>query len=67
MNYTVITQFTPGDNSLYVSQLVRGVESWTYTSETEAQTKLDELIAADSSGRVYKIISYPEDPNPIPL
>ena len=67
MNYTVMAQFIPGDDNVYVSQLIKGEQSWTYTNEEEAQAKLNELVSADTSERVYKIVSYPEDPNPIPL
>ena len=51
-------QLTPGDNTVYVAGFVSGIESFTYETLTEAQTKLAELQAVETGSREYYIYSY---------
>ena len=48
--------------NVYVASLEKGGEAYTYTTLEEAEAKMAELKAADTTGRDYYVSSYPEDP-----
>ena len=67
MQYAIMKQHVPGSNDIWtaVYETIDGeLSSVVFTSETEAASKLSQLQAAESNGRSYKIISYPDNPNP---
>jgi hypothetical protein len=56
--YTVKMQMTPGDDSIYTTGLTPGGDSWTYETYAEAEAKMLELKATDTTDRVYDIHTY---------
>ena len=42
--------------NVYVEKLTTDDTIYTFDTESEANTKRDELIAADSTNRIYKVI-----------
>ena len=56
--HTIMRQLIPGDNTVYVAAFTPDVESFTYETLEEAQTKLAELQAAETGSRAYYIYSY---------
>lgn len=56
--HTIMRQLIPGDNTVYVAAFTPDVESFTYETLTEAQTKLAELQAAETGSREYYVYSY---------
>jgi hypothetical protein len=63
MQYTIMMQKIPGDNSVYVSQLNNAQEAYNYTMYEEASTKKIELESLDHTGRIYTIASYNDEIN----
>lgn len=55
MVYQVQMQFIPGNDSIWVAHLAPGDPIYEYDNELEAQTKADELQAADDTGRKYRV------------
>jgi hypothetical protein len=53
--YTIQKQFIPGNDSIWVQQLTSEDTIFTFETEAEAQAKADELISADTEGRLYRI------------
>lgn len=56
--HTIMAQFIPGDNTVYVAGFTPEIESFTYETLTEAETKLAELQAIETGSREYYIYSY---------
>ena len=63
MQYTIMMQKIPGDNSVYVAQLTNIQEAYNYTTYEEANTKKTELESLDHTSRVYTIASYNDEIN----
>ena len=63
MQYTIMMQKIPGDNSVYVAQLTNTEEAYNYTTYEEASTKKTELQSLDHTGRDYTIASYNDEIN----
>jgi hypothetical protein len=55
MIYQVQMQFIPGNDSIWVAHLNPEDPIYEYDNESEAQTKADELQAADLTGRKYRV------------
>ena len=55
MIYQVQMQFIPGNDSIWVAHLNPEDPIYEYNNEAEAQTKADELQAADLTGRKYRV------------
>lgn len=53
--YQVQMQFIPGNDQIWVAQLTPNDPIYQYNNESEAQTKADELQAADPTGRLYRV------------
>ena len=53
--YQVQMQFIPGNDQIRVAQLNPTDPIYEYDNEPEAQAKADELQAADSTGRKYRV------------
>lgn len=53
--YTIIKQFIPGNNQIWVSKLDDNDPIYSYDNEQEAIDKAAELQANDSTGRLYKV------------
>jgi hypothetical protein len=54
--YQIQQQFIPGNPQIWVARLAEGDEDFIFDTEDEANTKMEELIANDNTGREYKII-----------
>jgi hypothetical protein len=54
--YQVQMQFIPGNDSIWVLKLHPEDPIYEYSDEAEAVNKANELQAADSSGRAYKVV-----------
>jgi hypothetical protein len=54
MIYQVQMQFIPDNDSIWVAHLNPEDPIYEYDNEPEAQTKADELQAADPTGRKYR-------------
>ena len=63
MQYTIMMQKIPGDNSVYVAQLDNTQEAYNYTMYEEANTKKTELESLDHTGRIYTLASYNDEIN----
>ena len=63
MQYTIMMQKIPGDNSVYVAQLTNTQEAYNYMMYEEANTKKTELESLDHTGRIYTISSYNDEIN----
>jgi hypothetical protein len=55
MIYQVQMQFIPDNDSIWVAHLNPEDPIYEYNNEAEAQTKADELQAADLTGRKYRV------------
>jgi hypothetical protein len=55
MIYQVQMQFIPDNDSIWVAHLNPEDPIYEYDNEPEAQTKADELQAADLTGRKYRV------------
>jgi hypothetical protein len=55
MVYEVQMQFIPGNDQIWVAHLTPSDPIYQYDNEAEAQAKADELQAADTTGRKYRI------------
>ena len=49
-------QFVPGNDMIWVAQLTSEDPIYNYDTQAEAQAKADELQAADSTERQYRVI-----------
>jgi hypothetical protein len=54
--YQVQMQFVPGNDIIWVAQLTPEDPIYNYDNEAEAQAKADELQAADTTGRQYRVV-----------
>jgi hypothetical protein len=54
--YQIQQQYIPGLSQIWVARLAEGDEDFIFDTEEEANTKLAELVAADDTGREYKIV-----------
>jgi hypothetical protein len=54
--YQIQQQFIPGNPQIWVVKLAEGDEDFIFDTEEEANTKMEELIANDNTGREYKIV-----------
>lgn len=50
-------QFIPGSDAIWVAHLTLSDPIYEYDNEPEAQAKADELQAADSTGRLYRVMA----------
>jgi hypothetical protein len=55
MKYTVLMQFIPGNDQIWVSKLAPNDPEYIYDNEQDAINKAAKLQAADSTGRLYKV------------
>lgn len=55
MIYQVQMQFIPGSDQIWVARLNPDDPIYEYDNELEAQAKADELQAADTTGRKYRV------------
>ena len=55
MVFQVQMQFIPDNDSIWVAHLAPGDPIYDYDNEPEAQAKADELQAADTTGRKYRV------------
>ena len=55
MVYEVQMQFIPGNSQIWVAHLTPADPIYQYDNEAEAQAKADELQAADTNGRKYRV------------
>jgi len=54
--YQVQMQFVPGNDIIWVAQLTPEDPIYNYDNEAEAQAKADELQAADTTERQYRVV-----------
>ena len=55
MTFQVQMQFIPGNDQMWVARLTPEDPIYEYETEAEAQTKAEELQAADTTGRQYRV------------
>jgi hypothetical protein len=55
MVYEVQMQYLPGNSQIWVAHLTPDDPIYQYDNEAEAQVKADELQAADTTGRKYRV------------
>jgi hypothetical protein len=53
--YQVQMEFIPGNSTIWVARLTPEDPIYEYDNEPQAQAKADELQAADSTGRLYRV------------
>jgi hypothetical protein len=53
--YQVQMQYIPGNDQIWVARLASEDPIYEYDNEIEAQAKADELQAADTTGRQYRV------------
>ena len=53
--YQVQMQYIPGNDQIWVARLTSEDPIYEYDNEIEAQAKADELQAADTTGRQYRV------------
>jgi hypothetical protein len=53
--YQVQMEFIPGNSTIWVAHLTPEDPIYEYDNEPEAQAKADELAAADTTGRLYRV------------
>jgi len=53
--FKVEMQFIPGNSQMWVLKLNPDDPIYEYDNEAEAQAKAEELQAADSTGRLYRV------------
>jgi hypothetical protein len=56
MQYTIIMQYIPGSDQIWVNRLTTEDPIYIYDTEIEATAKAAELQAADPTGRQYKAV-----------
>jgi hypothetical protein len=56
MIYQVQMQFIPGNDTIWVLKLEPNDPTWEYETYEEAVDKANELDAADTSGRKYRVV-----------
>ena len=56
MKYTVVMQFIPGSDQIWVQQIDPNGPVYVYDNSSEAEAKAQELQAADSTVRKYKVM-----------
>jgi hypothetical protein len=56
--FTVIMQFIPGSDQIWVSRLSENDPIYSYSIEQEAIIKASELQTIDPTGRQYKVQSF---------
>lgn len=56
--HTIMGQFIPGDNTVYVALSVPDIDYNTYATFVEAEVKLAEVRDAETGSREYRIYSY---------
>jgi hypothetical protein len=54
--YQIQQQYIPGLSQIWVARLAEGDEDFIFDTEEEANIKLAELTANDTSGREYRIV-----------
>ena len=54
--YQIQQQFIPGNPQIWVARLAEGDEDFIFDTEEEANIKMAELVAADDTGREYKVV-----------
>jgi hypothetical protein len=54
--YQIQMQFIPGNDQIWVARLTPEDPIYEYLTEEEAQVKADELQAADTTGRQYRVM-----------
>jgi len=54
--YQVKMQYVPGNRIIWVAQINSTDPIYNYDTEAEAQAKADELQAADTTGRQYRVV-----------
>lgn len=64
MLFEVQMQFIPGNDQIWVARLNPDDPIYQYDNYEEAQAKADELQAADTTGRLYRV-SQLQTPEPI--
>jgi hypothetical protein len=55
MVYEVQMQYLPGNSQIWVAHLTPSDPIYQYDNEAEAQAKADELQAADTNSRKYRV------------
>jgi hypothetical protein len=55
MLFQVEMEFIPGNSQIWVARLTPEDPIYQYDNEQEAQAKADELQAADTTGRLYRV------------
>ena len=55
MIYEIQMQYLPGNSQIWVAHLTPSDPIYQYDNEAEAQAKCDELAAADTNGRKYRV------------
>ena len=56
--HTIMGQFIPGDDTVYVALSVPDIDYNTYATLVEAEVKLAEVRDAETGSREYRIYSY---------
>ena len=56
--HTIMGQFIPGDDTVYVALSVPDIDYNTYATLIEAEVKLAEVRDAETGSREYRIYSY---------
>jgi hypothetical protein len=59
--YKVEMQFVPGLSQIWVEKLNPEDPVYRYDNEAEAQAKAEELQAADTTGRLYRVSVFTVD------
>jgi hypothetical protein len=54
--WQVQMEFIPGNSAIWVAHLTPSDPIYEYDNEPEAQAKANELQAADTTGRLYRVM-----------
>ena len=54
--WQVQMEFIPGNSTIWVAHLTPSDPIYEYDNDPEAQAKADELQAADTTGRAYRVV-----------
>ena len=54
--WQVQMEFIPGNSAIWVAHLTPSDPIYEYDNEPEAQAKANELQAADTTGRAYRVV-----------
>jgi hypothetical protein len=54
--WQVQMEFIPGNSAIWVAHLTESDPIYEYDNEPEAQAKANELQAADTTGRLYRVM-----------